>query len=195
MAINKARKRKFTLIILFYPVVLIAISLCLNVFWFGITTLHVALPSPTIISAVLISGFLLTLNHTWLMTATELTRLNHGIYASPEEWIEKAARKSDVSEHGWIELERHHNAHRNATENTVVFMFLMFTFSLISPASLAAQVWIIGFGVARLGYTYCALRGKSDLRGLFMSLSLAALYGLAGYMLLSLIFHLIEVVG
>jgi uncharacterized MAPEG superfamily protein len=185
MTDSQKRIRKFTLIITAYPVALILISMGLNFLAFGVAPLVVALPSADVVYALAIAGILLLLNHTWLMTATELTRLNYGISASHEEWAENGNRKQDVVEQGWIELDRHHNAHRNATENTVYFALLAFAVSMVSPSILSAQIWTIGFAVARLGYTYSALRGKSSLRGLFMSLSLLALYGLASYLILS----------
>ncbi len=181
---SEKRIQKFNLIILSYPVVLILVSLGLNVFAFGVEPAVVALPSTQVICALVISAVLLVLNHTWLMTATELMRLNHNIYASHEEWAENDARKEDVTQLGWIELERHHNAHRNATENTVYFVFLAFIASVVSPSILAAQIWIICFAIARLGYTFSALGGRSGWRGFFMSLSLLALYGLASYLAL-----------
>lgn len=179
------RIQKFTLIILAYPVALILVGVGLNAFVFGIEPPVVAFPSTQIVCALAISAVLLVVNHTWLMTATELTRLNYNIYASHEEWAQNHARKEDVTQQGWIELDRHHNAHRNATENTVYFVFLAFVFSMVSPSILGAQIFFIGFAVSRLGYTFSALRGRSDLRGVFMSLSLLALYGLATYLVLS----------
>jgi uncharacterized MAPEG superfamily protein len=181
------RIRKFTLIVTGYPVALIAVALAVNFFAFGIQPLHVALPSNEVVTALIIAAILLLLNHTWLMTTTELIRLNYDMYASHEEWIEAGARKEDVPSRGWVELDRRHNAHRNATENTVYFILLALMISIASPSILAAQVWIIGFAVGRLGYTYCALRGRSGLRGIFMSVSLLSLYGLAGYLGLVLI--------
>jgi uncharacterized MAPEG superfamily protein len=185
MTDSQKRIQKFTLIILAYPVALILIGVGLNVFAFGVYPPIVALPSIQVVYALAISAVLLVLNHTWLMTATELTRLNHNMYASHEEWAANGARKEDVTQRGWIELDRHHNAHRNATENTVPFVFLVVVVSMVSPSVLMAQIWIIGFAVARLGYTFSALQGKSGLRGVFMSLSLLALYGLASYLALS----------
>ena len=181
------RIRKFTMIILAYPVALILIAVGLNAFVFGMTPLIVALPSPQTVSALIVAGVLLVLNHIWLMTATELVRLHHNMYASPEEWAQNGARREDVAQQGWEELERHHNAHRNATENTLYFVLLALAISVVSPSTLAAQTWIIGFAVARLGYTFSALRGRSDFRGVFMSLSLLAMYGLASYLALILI--------
>lgn len=182
---NDKRIQKFTMIILAYPVALILVGSGLNVFAFGVEPPVVASPSSPIICALVISAVLLILNHTWLMTATELTRLNHGMYASHEEWAQNGAQKEDVPQEGWVELDRHHNAHRNATENTVYFVFLAFIISMVSPSILAVQIWMISFAIARLGYTFSALRGKSGLRGFFMSLSLLAIYGLTSYLVLS----------
>lgn len=187
MTDQAARKRKFSLIITAYPVVLILISTAVNVLIFGSRPVAVDLPSVGTVGALIFSGALLVLNHTWLMTATELTRLRFGMYATHEEWAENGVRKADVDETGWIELERHHNAHRNATENTVPFAFLAILVCLAAPAALLAQVWTISFAVARLGYTYGALRGRSGVRQLSMTLSLLALYGLADGLVLGLL--------
>jgi hypothetical protein len=167
MTDNPKRIQKFTLIILAYPVALVLIGVGLNVFAFGIDQPIAAHPSAQVVYALAIAAVLLILNHTWLMTATELTRLNHSIYASHEEWAENDARKEDVARRGWIEPDRHHNADRKATENTVPFVFLASVVSMISPPVLVSQIWIIGFTIARLGYTFSALRGKSGLRGFF----------------------------
>ena len=45
----------------------------------------------------------------------------------------------------------------------------------------------MGFPLARLGYTYSYLAGKVEARGLFMSLSLAATYGIASYLVICLL--------
>lgn len=186
MSENDARIRKFTRIIIAYPIGLIVVAVVANLL-FGIRPLVVSLPTPAIMGAVSIGAGLLLLNHTWLMTATELTRLNHNIYASPEEYVENNAHKKDVADAGWIALERHHNAHRNATENTVYFAILAGAMMLASPSPLAAQVWILAFAIGRLGYSFSALKGNAGLRGIFMSLSLVALYGMASYLLLALL--------
>lgn len=185
MVDKNKRIRKFTLIIVAYPFVLILISLAVNLFWFGVSPAVIALPLTSVVFSLIISVILLTLNHTWLMTATELTRLKFNMYATPEEWDENKIKPELVSQKGWRELERHHNAHRNATENTVYFILLSLVFSLISPSILAAQIWIIGFALARLGFTYCYLKGFSGARGIFMSLTLLSVYGLATYLAIS----------
>lgn len=119
------------------------------------------------------------------MTTTELTRATFKIYATPEEWIASGTHRDNISEEGLREIERQHNAHRNTTENVVYFVFLAIIFIFLSPTLLAAQVWIVGFPVARLGYTYSYLSGNDNARGLFMTLGLLALYGMASYLLIS----------
>lgn len=175
------RRQRARFFILAYPFALIAICLLLNFLLFGIQPIAIALPSKPMIMALVIAAVLLLANHTWLMTTTELTRAKFGMYATPEEWQASGKKREDAAAKGLEELERRHNAHRNSTENTVYFGLLAFVFSVTSPAATAAFVWIAGFGVARLGYSYSYLAGKDGLRGLFMSLSLLCLYGIASY--------------
>ncbi len=169
-----------------YPVGVLLVSVLLNYFAFGVNPVVVALPSVASIVALVISAALLIINHTWLMTTTELTRVRFGMYATPEEWTASRTNSQDAPEEGLRELERRHNAHRNTTENTVYFALLAGIFILISPTTLAAQIWLIGFGVARLGYTYSYLAGKDNARGLFMTLTLLAMFGIASYLVISL---------
>lgn len=175
------------MIIKAYPLALILISLIINLVVFEVDSPVIALPSKQITWAIVVSGVLLVLNHTWLMTTTELTRLHYNMYATNEEWEDNNAKKEDVDGQGWIELERHHNAHRNATENTVYFVFLASIVCIVSPSTLMAQFWLICFAVARIGYTFGALRRMSTLRQISMSFSLLAIYGLSSYLVLSLI--------
>lgn len=174
-------------IVTLYPVAVLLASLALNVFVFGVTPYAVALPSAWCLRALVVAAVLLVLNHTWLMTATELTRGRFKMHATPEEWAASGTSPDDGPRVGIRELERHHNAHRNATENTVYFGLLAALFAVASPSTAATQAWIIGFAVARLGYTYSYLRGRDDARGLFMTLTLLAMYGMASYLALSLL--------
>ena len=136
---------------------------------------------------MVVAAVLLVINHTWLMTTTELTRVRFNLYATPEEWAASGTSREDAPEEGARELERRHNVHRNTTENAIYFILLAFVFFLVSPTTLATQVWIIGFAVARLGYTYSYLAGRDNARGLFMTLSLLAMYGIASYLAMSLV--------
>lgn len=183
---EEQRHRRGMTIVVVYPVVVVLISLALNWFVLGVNAYAVALPSVWCVRALVIAGILVVLNHTWLMTATELTRGRFRMRTTPEEWAASGSRPEDAPREGVREVERHHNAHRNATENTVHFGLLAFAFVLASPSTAAALAWLVGFGVARLGYTYSYLAGRDDARGGFMTLSLLTMYGMASYLVLSL---------
>jgi len=170
-----------------YPLGVLLIGVVLNLFVFGVNPAAVALPSAECIRALVIAAVLLAINHTWIMTTTELTRIRFKMYSTPEEWAASGTSRQDAPEEGLRELERRHNIHRNTTENTIYFILLALVFVLVSPTTVAAQAWIVGFAVARLGYTYSYLAGKDGARGLFMSLSLMAMYGIASYLVMSLV--------
>ncbi len=170
-----------------YPLGVLAIGVVLNLFVFGVNSVAVALPSTVSIRALIIAAVLLVINHTWLMTTTELTRLRFKMYSTPEEWAASGTSRLDAPDEGLRELERRHNTHRNTTENTIYFILLVLVFVSVSPTTLAAQTWIVGYAVARLGYTYSYLAGNDRARGAFMSLSLLAMYGVASYLVMSLV--------
>lgn len=176
------KKRRGMMMIKGYPVALIVVAVIVNFLLLGVDPLNVTLPSRVVMLALTISGGLLLFNHTWLMTSTELARAKFDIETTPEEWEESGRNKDEVTTFGQEELERRHNAHRNATENTVYFVFLAFIFALSSPSDPAALVWMIGFGVARLGHTFSYLNRNTPARGVFMSLSLLSLYGMFAYL-------------
>ena len=170
-----------------YPLGLLFIGAVLNLFVFGVNPAAVALPSAGCIRALVIAAVLLVINHTWIMTTTELTRVRFKMYSTPEEWAASGTSPQDAPEEGLRELERRHNAHRNTTENTIYFILLAIVLVLVSPTTVAAQAWIVGFAVARLGYTFSYLAGKDAARGLFMSVSLLAMYGIVSYLVMSLV--------
>ena len=179
--------KKIAKIVIAYPFALILIGLAINLLLFSIQPATIALLTPAIMITMISSAVLLLANHIWLMTSTELTRLQHNIRTTPEEWEQSEHNKADVSEKGTQELERRHNAHRNTTENVVYFAFLAILISIISPVAIAAQIWMIGFAINRLGYTFAYLTGCDGTRGIFMSISLVSLFGLASYLMLSLL--------
>ena len=187
MTETEIRKRKLMAIVMIYPFGVLLVSVVLNLLVFGVKPLVVALPSAEYVVALVIAAALLVINHTWLMTTTELTRGRFNMHATPEEWAASGDNRQDVPEDGVRELERQHNTHRNSTENAIYFFFLSLIFVLTSPATVAVQVWIIGFAGARLGYTYSYLSGRDGARGLFMSLSLLAMYGMTSYLVMSVV--------
>ena len=187
MTEKEAKNQRAITLILAYPFAILLIGVVLNWFVFGVKAPVIALPSIEYIFSLVLSAALLIINHTWIMTSTELTRARYKMYATPEEWTASGTSRDEVSKEGLRELERRHNAHRNTTENTVYFVLLAFIFAFVSPANIAVQAWIIGFAVARLGYTFSYLSGNDDARGVFMSLSLLSLFGMASYLLMSLV--------
>ena len=182
----KRQKRTMSIVII-YQIVLILLSFALNLFVFEVHPFAATLPSKELFQALIIATVLLVLNHTWLMTATELTRARFKMHSTPEEWAASGTNREDASKEGISELERHHSTHQNTTENVVYFALLALIFAFSSPPTIVATVWLVGFAVARLGYTYSYLYGKDNPRGLFMSLSLLAMYGLTSYLVISLV--------
>ena len=184
---TEEKRRRTLAIVKAYPLGLLVAGLVVNLLVFGVSPSAAALPSAASINALVIAAILLTVNHTWLMTATALTRARFDIHSTPGEWAASGASPDDVSEEGLGELERNHNAHRNTTENTLYFILLASILVLISPSDLAAQVWIVGYALSRLGYTYGYLAGRDGTRYIFMSLSLLAMYGIASYLAISVL--------
>ena len=174
------------LIIIVYPLAILAVGVGLNLFVFGVVPATIALPPPGGFVALIVAAALLVFNHSWIMTTTELTRLRFGLYATPEEWAAAGKLAEDAPPTGIRELQRHHDTHANTTENTVYFALLAPPFLCVSPPEIAAQVYLLGYAVARLGYTYSFLRGLDNARGLFMTLSLLPMYAMASYLLFAL---------
>jgi len=179
--------RRTMAIVKAYPLILLAIGIVMNLFVFGVEPSVIALPSAASINALVIAAILLAINHTWLMTTTALTRARFKIHSTPEEWAASGTSRKDVPEDGLYELERRHNAHRNTTENVIYFILLALILVFVSPTTIATQVWITGFAIARLGYTYGYLAGRDGARYIFMSISLLAMYGIASHLAISLV--------
>ena len=184
---NMSGAERTKTIVKVYPFALLVVAVLMDFFAFGVSPLAVAVPLSNVVTSLAVASVLLLINHSWLMTTTELTRLDFNMHATPEEWAANQLSEESASAEGVRELQRHHNAHRNTTENTVYFVFLALIFSAVSPTPAAAWAWIVGFPLARLGYTYCYLKGHTNGRGLFMSLSLLAMYGIASYLLIGLL--------
>lgn len=159
-------------IIKVYPFGVLALALALNLL-FGISEVHITNPSKELIGLLSLAAIILVLNHSWIMTVTELTRNRFKIFASPEEWIKSGYKKADISEIGTFEIDRCLNTHRNTTENTLYYILLAVVFIFVSPNIIVVYVWLLLFPIARLGYTYCYFSGRDNIRGVFMSLTLA----------------------
>ena len=184
--VSSPDKAKIARLIIGYQAALLVVAAALNLLLLGVTPAIPGLPEQPVLIALVLALCMLVANHMWLMTATELARLRHDIFTTPEEWAAAGRSEINASRQGRDAVQRCHNAHRNTTENTVLFALVAAVFALSTPSVLAACVWIGGFGVARLGYTYSYLTARTGWRGGFMSASLLALYGMASHLALAL---------
>ncbi len=171
-----------------YPFGILVLAAALN-FMFGIDPIQISHPSSEIVGLLSCAAIILVINHSWIMTVTELTRNRFKIFASPEERVSSRHRKADITEEGILEIERCLNTHRNTTENIVYYILLLVIFPFVSPSQLAAWGWILLFPIARVGYTYSYFHGNDNTRGIFMSLALLSVYGMASYLALSFLFN------
>ncbi len=174
-------------IIKLYPFGVLLIGIIMNLL-FGVTPIEVSIPSLEIVKILSISAVILVINHSWIMTNTELTRLRFKIFATPEEWKDSGLSKDSITDEAQFEIDRNLNTHRNTTENIVYYMFLAIVFSFTSPAILVASIWLLLFPIARLGYTCSYFSGKDAIRGVFMSLALLSVYGLSSLLIISMLF-------
>lgn len=108
------------------------------------------------------------------------------MYTTPEEWASNNANEDEASVEGLRALKRRHDTHNNTTENVVYYVLLSLILVVSSPTNIAIQVWVIGFAIARLGYTYSYFTRNTSMRGLFMTLGLLAMYGLVSNLVISI---------
>jgi len=122
------------------------VALIINLDFFDIPAFSAAIPSFDNLTPFILAAVLLTINHSWIMTVTEITRIKYKMYATPEEWMANDRRREDVAPEGVTELERVHNTHRNTTENMIYLIALSFGL-LFLPTALAIDAWLLGFAV------------------------------------------------
>eukprot|EP01084_Bolivina_argentea_P314976 545614_1 len=182
--LNRSQNRT-KIIIIFYQLVIAVIGIILNII-FGINKFQVELPNEEILRDIVIGAILLVINHSWIMNSTELTRNQYNLHATPEEFEKNGKDANNASKEGLNEVQRRHNIHRNTTENTIYYILLVIIFALTSPPRVAYHIWTLLFPISRLGYTTAYMYKKTDIRGIFMSLSLLSLYGMAAYLGISL---------
>lgn len=179
-------QKKFYAAIVGYPIVVALIALALSLYVLPTLVSGTSWPENTVLIAIALATGLLIVNHSWIITATELARLKHGIYVVPEEIpSEKQATYAPSSE-GQADVARCHNIHRNTTENVVYIFPLAIAIWLAAPQLTESAIWIVTFAVARLGYTYSYLRANTALRSVCMTASLLAMFGLSFQLLYAL---------
>ena len=93
MSDHSSRTNHCTWLIKAYPFALLLLSCLLN--WaLGLVTIEISLPSNALFGAALLASSLLVINHSWIMTETELARTRLQIFATPEEW--QASGKTEM---------------------------------------------------------------------------------------------------
>lgn len=184
MTLTEKQKRGLWIVTL-YPVAVFVVALLLALI-LPSTAGEGELSYSTVLATV-VAALILLINHLALMTATERCRVCFNLFATPEEWQAANAEPEQASSLAKQELQRTHNAHRNATENTVPFAVLLVPFLMLNPPAITAWVWLMLFSVGRLGHGWSFLFAKDNLRGLFMTLSLLGLCGMSATMLLGMV--------
>ena len=177
-------------VVIIYPLALIFIVTIINYFLLEPQAVRISLPPAYALTIASVTGFLLIINHSILMTVTEIVRTRYRIHATAEEYQARGDHRDQVSQEGWLALERCHGTHRNCTENTVYFACLSTLFLFTNPGLVASYLWLGSFGLARLGHAIGYLSGRDGIRGLFMTLSLLSVYGLSVYLLMGLLLYL-----
>lgn len=177
-------------VVIIYPLALLVIVTIINYFLLEQQAVRISLPPVYALTIASFTGILLIINHSIIMTVTEIVRTRHRIHATVEEYQASGDHRDQVNQEGWLALERCHGTHRNCTENTVYFACLSTLFLFTNPGLVASCLWLGSFGLARLGHAFGYLRGRTGIRGLFMTLSLLSIYGLSVYLLMGLLLYL-----
>ncbi len=172
-------------IVIAYPFILAIIAVFINSVFLDVGPIKVELPTISSLAAASIAAAILVINHSWIMTKTELTRIDYGIATATEDVSETRVLVDQAGRDAKIALGRAHRTHQNATENTVYFSLLAPLLLLSSPSELPIWLWFLGFSLGRLGHSVGYLTAHTALRGFAMSVSLVSLYGMASYLLIS----------
>lgn len=80
-----------------YPFVLLLLGILANILLFGVTPVVIAMPTHSVFASLAASTALLLVNHAYLMTSAELTRLKYDMHATPEEWEASGPAREDTS--------------------------------------------------------------------------------------------------
>lgn len=143
-----------------------------------------ALSSLPALPAYVISTLVLSLNLLGLANATALTRGQASEVINPEDQ-RLNAKASVVYEGGNDKTARYRRAHRNALENTPLFMITALLLTLMGASATVAAALFYPFAALRILHSVCYVKGIQPFRT--MSFVLAALVqfavlGFIGYL-------------
>jgi len=114
-----------------------------------------------------IVALLLVLKMVAVQLYTSFLRLRSNVYATPEDYILRGLTPPTVTRNEQIERVR--RAHQNDLENILPFLAVGFLYALTRPTPLAAQIYFIGFLVARVLHSVFYIRGMQPHRTIAFS--------------------------
>ncbi len=135
-----------------------------------------ALPAFTAYS---VSLLILGANLVGLANATALTRAQHDEVINPED-RKLNDKASVVFEQGNDKTARYRRAHRNALENTPVFMITAFVLTLMGESATVAAALFYPYAAFRILHSICYVKGIQPFRTVFFVLALLLQVGVLG---------------
>ena len=97
---------------------------------------------------------------------TSTLRIGRKVYATPEDYALQGMQAKAV---GDADIERIRRAHQNDLENILPFFVVGFFFALIRPPLLAAEIFFIGFALARILHSVFYIRAMQPHRTIAFS--------------------------
>jgi prostaglandin-E synthase 1 len=142
-----------------------------------------ALASLPAFQPYVISLLVLGANLVGLANATALTRGQASEVINPED-VALNKKASVVYEGGNDRTARYRRAHRNALENTPVFMISALVLTLMGASATVAAALFYSYAALRIAHSVCYVKGIQPFRTLSFVLALLvqiAVLGLIGY--------------
>ena len=92
---------------------------------------------------------------------TSTLRIGRKVFATPEDYALQGMQAKAVSD---PDIERIRRAHQNDLENILPFFVVGFFFALTHPPLLAAEIFFIGFALARILHSVSYIRSMQPHR-------------------------------
>lgn len=138
-----------------------------------------ALSQDPVFQAYVVTALVLSLNMLGLAGATAVTRGQAIEVINPED--QKLNPKAAVVfEGGNDRTARYRRAHRNALENSPIFMVNGLAFVLVQPAASLAIGLFATFATARILHSVCYVKGIQPFRTMFFAIGMLAQLTLIG---------------
>lgn len=125
------------------------------------------------------TAIVLTLNLIGLANATALTRAQSSEAINPED-VPKNKDTKVVFEGGNDKTARYRRAHRNALENTPVFMITALLLTLLGASATVGAALFYPFAAFRILHSVCYVKGIQPFRTIFFVLGLLCQLGVLG---------------